>query len=192
MATPFFALVYSSSVGSTSSSSNRSYFRLCFRTRWRICGPTVWSFDKPSLCRFRRRHWYCFAALYFVFQRFVFQNKTEFMSAVFNETINIVEDESGFNPETYDFKQILKLLFYYSEQGFDLFYSGFLYLVFICLTILLLLLGQQFLSKVKKCSNFKFQIFFFYKLLLFRWEGNTVLWRNDRRPSKWAPITKAT
>jgi translocon-associated protein subunit alpha len=54
-------------------------------------------------------------------------NKTEFMSAVFNETINIVEDESGFNPET-----------------------GFLYLVFICLTILLLLLGQQFLSKMRR------------------------------------------
>jgi len=54
-------------------------------------------------------------------------NGTEFMSAVFNDTINIVEDESGFNPET-----------------------GFLYLVFACVVILLLLLGQQFLSKMRR------------------------------------------
>jgi translocon-associated protein subunit alpha len=54
-------------------------------------------------------------------------NKTEFASAVFNETINVVEDESGFNPET-----------------------GFLYLVFVCLIILLLVMGQQFLSKMRR------------------------------------------
>jgi len=54
-------------------------------------------------------------------------NGTAFMSAVFNETINIVEDESGFNPET-----------------------GFLYIVFACIVILLLLLGQQFLSKMRR------------------------------------------
>jgi len=54
-------------------------------------------------------------------------NGTEFQSAVFNDTINIIEDESGFNPET-----------------------GFLYMVFACIVILLLLLGQQFLSKMRR------------------------------------------
>lgn len=54
-------------------------------------------------------------------------NGSQFQSSVFNETINIVEDESGFNPET-----------------------GFLYMVFACLVILLLLLGQQFLSKMRR------------------------------------------
>jgi len=54
-------------------------------------------------------------------------NGSQFANAVFNETINIVEDESTFNPET-----------------------GFLYLVFACIVILLLLLGQQFLSKMRR------------------------------------------
>jgi len=54
-------------------------------------------------------------------------NESVFQSAVFNETINIIEDESGFNPET-----------------------GFLYIVFACVVILLLLLGQQFLSKMRR------------------------------------------
>jgi len=54
-------------------------------------------------------------------------NGSEFQSAVFNDTINIIEDESGFNPET-----------------------GFLYIVFACIVILLLLLGQQFLSKMRR------------------------------------------
>lgn len=51
----------------------------------------------------------------------------QYRNAVFNQTVNIVEDESGFNPET-----------------------GFLYLVFACIVILLLLLGQQFLSKMRR------------------------------------------
>jgi len=54
-------------------------------------------------------------------------NGSEFQSAVFNETIAIVEDESHFNPET-----------------------GFLYLFFACLVILLLFLGQQFLQKMRR------------------------------------------
>jgi len=40
------------------------------------------------------------------------ENNTLFQSAVFNETINIIEDESGFNPET-----------------------GFLYMVFACIVV---------------------------------------------------------
>lgn len=50
-----------------------------------------------------------------------------FENAVFNETVTIVEDDSGFNTET-----------------------GFLYLVFACIVVLLLLLGQQFLSKMRR------------------------------------------
>lgn len=50
-----------------------------------------------------------------------------FENAVFNETVTIVEDDSGFNTET-----------------------GFLYVVFACIIVLLLLLGQQFLSKMRR------------------------------------------
>lgn len=50
-----------------------------------------------------------------------------YQNSVFNETVNIVEDESSFNPET-----------------------GFLYMVFACLVVLLMLLGQQLLSRMRK------------------------------------------
>lgn len=53
----------------------------------------------------------------------------QYVSAVFNETVTIVEDESGFSPET-----------------------GFLYVVFAAIVLLGLLLGQQMLSKVPSSS----------------------------------------
>uniref|UniRef100_A0A915L3G5 Translocon-associated protein subunit alpha n=1 Tax=Romanomermis culicivorax TaxID=13658 RepID=A0A915L3G5_ROMCU len=59
--------------------------------------------------------------------RYSDENKTMYFNNVFNETVNIIEDESGFNPET-----------------------GFLYVIFACLIVLLLVLGQQFLSKMRK------------------------------------------
>jgi len=54
-------------------------------------------------------------------------NKTQFVNSVYNETVILFEDESAFNPET-----------------------GFLYVVFGCIFLLLLVLGQQFLSKMRK------------------------------------------
>jgi len=59
--------------------------------------------------------------------RYVDASGKAYQNAVFNETINIVEDESTFNPET-----------------------GFLYMVFACLVVLVMLLGQQMLSKMRK------------------------------------------
>lgn len=50
-----------------------------------------------------------------------------YRSAVFNETVQIIEDESGLNPET-----------------------GFLYVVGACIVVLGLLLGQQMLSKMRR------------------------------------------
>jgi translocon-associated protein subunit alpha len=52
---------------------------------------------------------------------------TFFQNAVFNETVNIVEEESAFNPET-----------------------SFLYVFLACIVVLILLLGQQFLQKMRK------------------------------------------
>lgn len=59
--------------------------------------------------------------------RYTGTNKTQFVSSVYNETVTLFEDESGFNPET-----------------------GFLYVVFGCIVVLLLVVGQQFLSKMRK------------------------------------------
>lgn len=57
-----------------------------------------------------------------------------FRNTIFNETVTIVEDESSFNTET-----------------------GFLYIIFAAVFVLILLAGQHFLSKVpsfwKKCRN---------------------------------------
>lgn len=50
-----------------------------------------------------------------------------YKNTVFNETVTIVEDESNFNTET-----------------------GFLYVIFAAIVLLILLAGQHFLSKVIK------------------------------------------
>lgn len=50
-----------------------------------------------------------------------------YKNTVFNETVTIVEDESNFNTET-----------------------GFLYVIFAAVVVLILLAGQHFLSKVIK------------------------------------------
>jgi len=59
--------------------------------------------------------------------RYIDTDGSTFENAVFNETMTVIEDESGFNTET-----------------------GFLYLVFACIAVLLLLLGRQFLSKMRR------------------------------------------
>lgn len=56
------------------------------------------------------------------------ENGTQlYQNAVFNETVNIVEEETAFNPET-----------------------SFLYIFLACIAVLILLLGQQFLQKMRK------------------------------------------
>ncbi|VDP09650.1 unnamed protein product [Soboliphyme baturini] len=54
-------------------------------------------------------------------------NGTNFVSTVFNQTITVIEDETGINPETI-----------------------FLYVVFVCLGILMLLLLQQLISNFRR------------------------------------------
>jgi len=66
--------------------------------------------------------------------QYVDQDGQTFIHTVFNETVNIVEDESAFSTET-----------------------GFLYLVFAGLGVLLLLLGQHFLSKFTRKSTTSWQ-----------------------------------
>jgi len=56
-----------------------------------------------------------------------YENGTVFQSAVFNETIHIIEDETNFNPET-----------------------GFLYAFFISLAVLLAFLGYHFVRKMRR------------------------------------------
>jgi len=62
--------------------------------------------------------------------QYVDQEGQTFVHTVFNETVNIVEDESSFNTET-----------------------GFLYLVFAGLIVLLLVIGQHFLSRFTRKST---------------------------------------
>lgn len=57
-----------------------------------------------------------------------------YKNTVFNETVTIVEDESNFNTET-----------------------GFLYIIFAAIIVLILLAGQHFLSKVINVEFFNYQ-----------------------------------